>query len=284
DIIVGYNFITYISAWQISKKLNNPCAARYHEVWIGDWIKNMGVPGIFGEIMERYLLSRNLALILPVSNFTGKKLEKHFPKEKIATVHNIVEFEEVHSEKYKDITISAVSRLVEYKRIGDLIEAMSVLVKKHADLKCKIVGTGAMEDKIKKQVKDLDLEENITFCGFVEDHEDVLKVINSSHIFCITSEVEGFGIVIVEALGCEVPFVSSNIDPLVEASGNKGGLFFKTGEVGDLVDKLDKLLNDHELYNKLKKEGKTQYNKYNRETIGNQLEELYTSVLKNWNK
>ncbi|WP_394325447.1 hypothetical protein [Methanobrevibacter arboriphilus] len=31
---------------------------------------------------------------------------------------------------------------------------------------------------------------------------------------------------IVESLGCEVPFVASNISPIVETSGKKGGLFF----------------------------------------------------------
>lgn len=98
---------------------------------------------------------------------------------------------------------------------------------KYKDLKAKIVGTGPEEQKLMGLVKEKNLYNNITFCGFVEKHEDVLKIINSSHIFCLPSKVEGFGIVIVESLGCEVPFVASNIAPIVETSGKKGGYFFK---------------------------------------------------------
>ncbi|KZX14498.1 GDP-mannose-dependent alpha-(1-6)-phosphatidylinositol monomannoside mannosyltransferase [Methanobrevibacter cuticularis] len=283
DIIVGYNFITYVSAWKISKKLNIPCVARYHDVWINSWIKNVGIFGIFGEIIERYLLSRNLALIVAVSNFTAKNLENYFPKEKIATVHNIVEFNNVTSEKYNDTTISCVSRLVEYKRIEDLILAMDILVKEYPDLKCKIIGTGPMEEKIRLMIHDRSLNDNIELCGFVEKHIDVLKVINSSSIFCLPSEVEGFGIVIVEALGCEVPFVASNIPPVMEASGEKGGLFFQVRDSNDLAKKIKLILDNKDLYEKLKNEGKEQYNKYHGKYIAKKLENLYKKTIDRYN-
>lgn len=281
DLIVGYNFITYISAWKISQKLNIPCVARYHDVWIGNWVKNIGFFGIAGEILERYFLSRDIDLILPVSNFTAKNLENYFPKDKIAVVHNIVEFEEVKSEKFHDKTISCVSRLVEYKRVEDLILAIDTLVNDYGynHLKCKIVGTGPMKDRLENILKDKNLEDNITFCGFVEKHEDVLKIINSSYIFCLPSEVEGFGIVIVEALGCEVPFVASNIPPIMEASGKKGGLFFNVGNYKDLASKIKLLLDDDELYQKLKKKGKKQYKNYQGDSIAKELEGHYLSLI-----
>lgn len=281
DLIVGYNFITYISAWKISQKLKIPCVARYHDVWIGNWIKNIGFFGIAGEILERYFLSRDVDLILAVSNFTAKNLEKYFPKDKIAVVHNIVEFGEVKSEKFHDKTISCVSRLVEYKRVEDLILAMDILVNNYSytDLKCKIVGTGPMKPTLENLVNNKNLKGNVQFCGFVEKHEDVLKVINSSYIFCLPSEVEGFGIVIVEALGCEVPFVASNIPPIMEASGKKGGIFFDVGDYKDLASKIKLLLDNEELYQELKKEGKKQYNNYQGEYIAKKLENHYISLV-----
>lgn len=281
DLVVGYNFITYITAWKISQKINVPCVARYHEVWVGNWIKNMGIFGIFGEFLERYFLSRDVDLILPVSDFTAKKLKNFFPNDKIATVPNIVEFDEFKSEKFPDKTISCVSRLVEYKRIEDLILALNILINKegYVDLKCKIVGTGPMEDKLKNMVNNKNLKNNISFCGFIEKHEDVLKIINSSYLFCLPSKVEGFGIVIVESLGCEVPFVASNIPPVMEASGEKGGLFFQVEDYKDLASKIKLLLNDKELYNKLKSEGKEQYKKYQGNHIAKILENHYSSLI-----
>ncbi|MGL6297708.1 MAG: glycosyltransferase family 4 protein [Methanobacteriaceae archaeon] len=320
DIIVGYNFITYISTWKISQKLNIPCVARYHDVWIGNWVKNMGISGIAGELMERYILSRDIDLIIAVSDFTANNLKKHFPKDKIATVHNIVEFEKVESEKYPKTTISCVSRLVEYKRIEDLILAVNVLVNNAStnttnttvdtttdtttttttttntttnmdnnttdingnsfkDLQCKIIGTGPLDSKLKKLVDDLNLNNNITFCGFVEKHEDVLKVINSSDMFCLPSKVEGFGIVVVEALGCGVPFIASNIPPVMEASGEKGGLFFNVEDYNDLAKKIKELLSNTELYSNLQNEGEEQYSKYKGEYIAKKLENHYLTLV-----
>jgi len=283
DIIVGYNFITYIVAWKIAKKLNIPCVARYHDVWIGNWVKNIGITGLFGEVLERYFLSRDVDLLIAVSNFTANNLKKHFPDDKIKVVPNIVEFDKVESEKFENKTISCVSRLVEYKRVEDLILAMDILINqknsKYKDLELKIVGTGPEEEKLLSLVKEKNLENNVDFCGFVENHEDVLKIINSSNIFCLPSKVEGFGIVIVESLGCEVPFIASNIAPVMETSGEKGGLFFQTGDYNDLAEKIQMLFENPKLYEKLKKECNEQYELYQGDNIAENLENYYKALI-----
>lgn len=280
DLVVGYNFITYPVAWKISQKLKIPCVARYHDVWIGEWVNNMGISGLAGEILERYTLSRKFDLIISVSDYTRKKLEKHFPAEKIAVVHNIVDFPPIIAEKYPETSISCVARLVEYKKVDDLIRAMSLLVPEFPQLHCKIVGTGPKENELKDLVKSLNLQNNVEFCGFVEKHEDVLKIIKSSYIFCLPSKVEGFGIVVVEALGCGVPFVASRIPPLMEASGQKGGLFYEPENWVELSEKIKYLLDNPEIYKKLRNEGKSQYKKYKGDYIGKQLEELYINLYK----
>ncbi len=283
DIVVGYNFITYIIAWKIAKKLDIPCVARYHDVWIGEWVKNIGITGLFGEILERYFLSRDIDLLIAVSNFTANNLKKHFPEDKIVVVPNIVEFKKIESEKFENRTISCVSRLVKYKRVEDLILAMDILINqngyKYKDLKVKIVGTGPEEERLKALVKEKNLYNNITFCGFVEKHEDVLKIINSSHIFCLPSKVEGFGIVIVESLGCGVPFVASKIPPVVETSGKKGGLFFQTENYEDLALKIQAILENPEIYKKLKNECKQQYELYKGIYIAEKLEKCYKFLI-----
>lgn len=279
DIVIGYNFITHPVAWKISKKLNIPAVARYHDVWIGEWFKNMGPGGLAGEILERYNLSRDFSLIVSVSDYTRKNLEKHFPADKIAVVPNIVDFSPVKSKKYPETTISCVARLVEYKKVDDLIRAMNILQKEIPDIKCKIVGTGPMEKKLQSLSHDLNLNDSIEFCGFVEKHEDVLKIINSSHVFCLPSIVEGFGIVIVEAMGCGVPFVAARIPPVMEASNEKGGIFFQPENWEELAEKLKYILKNREIYEDLQKQGLKQSKKYQKEYVGEKLETLYNKLL-----
>lgn len=42
--------------------------------------KNIGITGLFGEILERYFLSRDIDLLIAVSNFTANNLKNIFQK------------------------------------------------------------------------------------------------------------------------------------------------------------------------------------------------------------
>lgn len=280
DIIIGYNFITYPVAYKSSQKLNIPVVARYHDVWIGRWTKMMGLPGLFGEAMERYILNQDIDLILPVSDYTNENLQKYTNPEHIKTVHNIVDFPNVTSEKYDKPTISCVARLVDYKRVKDLIKAVCIIKKTIPDIQCKIIGTGPEKDNLIQLTHKLGVDDNIEFMGFVEKHEDVMKVVNSSDVFCLPSVVEGFGIVIIEAISLKTPFVAAEIPPVVEASGRCGGLFYEPRNYEQLADALLKILTDEELYKKLQKEGYAQSKNYSKQAIGEKLNK-YINKLKN---
>ena len=279
DLVIGYNFITYPVALKIANKLGSKVAARYHDVWVGEWIKNMGITGIVGEILERYILRQNIDLYLAVSDYTNQNLQKYVKAEKIKTIHNIVDFKLVESEAYKKPTISCVARLVEYKRVNDLVRAINIVKKEIPEIQCKIIGTGPEEEKLKQLTKELNLEDTIEFMGFVEDHDDVMKTINSSKVFVLPSIVEGFGIVIIESQAQETPFVASQIPPVQESSGQKGGLFFQPKNYEELSQKLLEILQDEELYKKLQKEGKENSQKYTKEEIGKKLNQAYTDLL-----
>lgn len=283
DIIVGYNFTSYPAAWRISKKLKIPCVLRYHDLWIGQWIKTFGIKGIFGYLTERYVLSRDLDMILSVSQYTKNKLKKYFDPEKIIVVPNIVDVPSVDVQKYQKPTICCVSRVVRYKRIDDLLGAVSIIKESLPDIQCRIIGPSPDEAylyELKKLAQDLKIVDNVEFCGFIEDHDDVLKVVKSSHVFCFPSVVEGFGIVMVEAMALGTPFVASNIPPLVEASGGKGGLFFQPENYKDMADKIKRILDDEELQNKFKKEGMIKSREYKGEKVAEKIEEIFKNLIK----
>ncbi|MGB9937051.1 MAG: glycosyltransferase family 4 protein [Methanobacterium sp.] len=284
DIITGYNYVTYPIAWRLSKKLKKPCAIRYHDVWIGEWVKNFGLSGIFGEITERYVLSRNLDMILSVSSYTKNNLQKYFNPEKIAVIPNIVDIPQVKAQKFQNPTISCVSRLVDYKRVDDLLQAVAILKETIPDIKCKIVGTGPKKKYLKELTANLDINNHVDFCGFVEEHDDVMKIVKSSHVFCLPSIIEGFGIVIVESMGLGVPFVASNIPPLVEASGGVGGLFFEPKNYDELADKIKIVLKDKELQNELHNQGLDKSREYIGTRISAKIEDIYENLIKNYKK
>ena len=280
DLVIGYNFITYPVAYKLAKKLNSKVALRYHDVWIGEWTKNMGITGLFGELLERYIFRKDVDLYVAVSDFTRNNLNRYVDNTKTVTVHNIVDFPSVESEKYTKPTISCVARLVEYKRVNDLINAVSIVKDEIPDIQCKIIGTGPEEENLKNLTKELQLDDTVEFLGFVEEHDDVMKVVNSSDVFCLPSIVEGFGIVIIEAQSLETPFVAARIPPVEESSGQKGGLFFEPKNHVELANQIIKLLKDKELYKKLQVEGLDNKNNYTKEVIGEKLNNVYGDLFK----
>ncbi|BAZ98197.1 MULTISPECIES: glycosyltransferase family 4 protein [Methanothermobacter] len=278
DAVIGYNFITHPVAWMIAGKRNAAALARYHDVWIGEWVRNIGVSGILGELLERYTLSRRFDRIVAVSEYTAGKILERYPWQQVSVVHNMVDFRTPPVRKTSTPSIACVSRLVEYKRIQDLIRAVSVIREKFPDIRCRIIGTGPLEERLRGLARELAVEDNVEFMGFVEKHADVLEVIAESWVFCLPSVVEGFGIVVVEAMGCGTPFVAARIPPVMEASQEKGGLFFEPGNWRDLAEKLELLLSSGELHERLSSEAADVFRDYSADSIGRKLERVLTEV------
>jgi glycosyltransferase involved in cell wall biosynthesis len=280
DLVVGFSIITYPLAWKVSKKLGVPCIIRYHDVLIGKWFRNFGFSGLIGELVERYTLSRKFAAIIAVSNYTAGNLNRYFrDKEKIHVIHNGVEVSGISVPKAQCPTIICVSRLVKYKHVDDLVKAIAILIKDVPDLQCKIIGTGPEDGKLKQLALRLGINTHVTFLGFVPDHMELLKMIGSSHVFCLPSRLEGFGMVIIESMACGVPFVASNIPPIVEASDQKGGLFFQCGDVEDLANKLRMILKDNELQTRLIAEGIKRANDLQWMDISKKVETIYEKTI-----
>jgi len=169
---------------------------------------------------------------------------------------------------------------VEYKHVDDILRAVAEVKKELPDVKCKIVGTGPEEEKLRKLAAALKIEKNVDFLGFLKSHEKVMEVLKSSHVFCLASTVEGFGIVLLEAMAAGVPFVATKIEPLLEASGGQGGLFFGPGDIRDMAGKILAVLTDDNLRKALVEEGEKWVENFRWEKIGRRVLEVYRDLTK----
>ena len=240
DLVDGTSIIGYPAAWlsNAEKKV-----ITYHDVWLGRCIQNVGLAGFFGELMERWVLSRKWDAVIAVSNYTKNNLVKAGVDEKIITVCpngiDAVIYSEIVGGKNEAPSICCVARFVDYKRVDDLINAAKILVEKIPDIKVKLIGSGPAGKKLRKLVDGLGLNDNVDFLGYIPRHSDVLAEIKKSDVLCLPSVVEGFGITVIEAMALKTPYVASNIPAISEASNNgEGGLLFEPKNIGDLAEKL----------------------------------------------
>lgn len=74
----------------------------------------------------------------------------------------------------------------------------------------------------------------------------MIKILKKSHVFALPSITEGFGMVIIEAIACGLPYVASDIPPLREVTnGGIGGLLCKPKNYKDLAVNIKTLLTEN---------------------------------------
>lgn len=134
------------------------------------------------------------------------------------------------------------------KRVRDLINAFS-LVK--GDWELTIIGDG--EDKVKLQLlaKELGINENINWLGW---KSNPWEWIQDATALVLTSDFEGFGMVLVEAMSYGIPCISSNCPtgPTDIIQPNKNGWFYTPRQVEELTEIIEMIIKDPNcLYNQM---------------------------------
>lgn len=132
----------------------------------------------------------------------------------------------------KRFTLGCVSRLTPEKGQDLLIRALPLIAKHIPSVRCVIVGEGPDAERLKKLVKKLSLEKVVEFPGFVEILDDWFTQFDVC-VFPSMWEMEGFGLVLAEAMARSIPVVAFAHGPMVDIIGDAGVLVTK-GSVKEL--------------------------------------------------
>lgn len=151
--------------------------------------------------------------------------------------------------------VGQIGSLIHRKGIDLLVEAANVLRQKGIEFHIVLVGSGPEGDKFKNMVSRYGLENYVTFTGDTDSPDLFYK-----HIFDINvlaSRSEAFGITLAEGSACSLPCVGSNTEGIPEViCDTKTGLLFEPGNVNDLANKLETLINDPATRKEMGKRGR----------------------------
>ena len=113
--------------------------------------------------------------------------------------------------KYKirnnQIVFSYIGRMVKEKNIFFIVDVLRVLKNKGINFKMLFIGQGVDFLKLKKYVKECNLEKDIIFTGVVRDTNNKAALLKLSDLFLFPSTYDTDGIVKIEAACMKVPSI-----------------------------------------------------------------------------
>ncbi|MEO6348702.1 MAG: glycosyltransferase [Aquaticitalea sp.] len=145
--------------------------------------------------------------------------------------------------------IGNIAEFTDFKDHRTWVDTVEILVKeKKVNATFILVGKGELENEIRQQIKDKNLNEHIIFAGF---RKDIPEILPEFDLFLFTSNNEPTGGVLLEAYACRVPIVAANAGGIPEVIiNNETGILAEVGNPRDFADKVEILLNDEYLQRK----------------------------------
>ncbi|GAX86870.1 conserved hypothetical protein [Lebetimonas natsushimae] len=281
-----------IYAIKLAQEMKIPLITTFHGFDVSISNKNLlfsGKPAWINYLLYRKKLAKNGDLFICVSDFIRKKIiELGFPENKTIT-HYIGIDTNLKKNKIKKFpykVILHVARLTEKKGTKYLIDAFKIINKEDKNTKLIIIGSGILEKKLKKQVKELQLENYVKFLGAMS-HNEVMEWMQKADIFCLpsitakTGDAEGLGMVFLEAGIYEVPVVATLHGGIPEVIlNNKTGFLVEERNIKQLADKLLILLKNENLRKSMGKEARNFIKeKFDIQKQTKKLEEIYKGLI-----
>jgi glycosyltransferase involved in cell wall biosynthesis len=141
-----------------------------------------------------------------------------------------------------------VNRLSEEKRVNVLLDAVA---KMQSATHVVLVGTGPAAEELREQARNLGLEKQVSFLGFVPD-EDLLPLRRSCDFFVIPSVADLQSLSTMEAMACGLPVIAANAYALPElVHHDENGFLFQPGNSDELAHYIDLLADDRELCSRM---------------------------------
>ncbi|MEO0080385.1 MAG: glycosyltransferase family 4 protein [candidate division WOR-3 bacterium] len=172
-----------------------------------------------------------------------------------------------------------VGRLKRYKSTDHLLLAARLLKEKGLNFRVVIVGDGDDLPRLKSLTQRLGISGLVEFTGYVPEAEK-LHWFRRAAVLAECSIKEGWGLIVLEANACGTPVVVARSPGLVDSSRDGvNGLFYDYGDIAGLAERLERLLTDESLRNRLGTQAVDWARQWTWEAAADKMEELIRLAL-----
>ena len=148
---------------------------------------------------------------IATANSKGSALDlaKNYKVKNVKVIYNPIDIEKINALKSKKIdllkkrfTLITIGRLVKEKNHSLIIDAI-----KDIDVDLWIIGDGELKYELEEKIKSLSIEDRVFLLG---REENPYKFLDKADAFVFASNYEGFPNVLIEALACKLPVISTD--------------------------------------------------------------------------
>jgi len=288
----GYHITSSLAGCYYAKKCKKPFILTAHDLIIPDDLPTDAklFKKIYDKTFGRYLLKNSTRLIALTEDQIQQYAERGGDVSKIRIIPNGIELDKYRNAKTNpdiiakygiddvDKVLLFVGRIDKYKGIQDVIEAMPVILSKHHNIKFIVVGGDyGYESELKELSKKLNVDKSVVFTGNISK-EELIELYKRADIFVFPSKMEGFGIVLLEAMASGTLCIAYSIPSVRKIiKDNENGVLVKNKK--ELLDKILYYLDNIVEKKKIETNALGYVEKYDIKKIVNSIEKVYEEAL-----
>lgn len=265
-----------LALW-LKKKFQIPFVVTEH--WTGYWPD--AKPNIYSanwlfKKLNKKILS-DASLFLPVSHSLGEVVNKKFIPIPFHVISNAVNtnlffFKPTAIKRFRFIHPSSMNY---FKNPEGILAACKIVLGRGYAFELILVGNES--DEIKERINELGLSQWVTIKSAVP-YEEVARLIQDSSALLMFSRFENLPCVILEALCCGLPVVSSNVGGIPEIINEQNGILVNSEDVGALSDAMIKMMEHYSSFDRIAiSQAATRLYQYQK--IGADYKRIYEQIL-----
>ncbi len=238
------------------------------------------------ESVVTFSINESDAITAVSEDLKDETLRSFVIEKEIHVIPNFVDikrFSQSNKEHFKKMLapngekiLAHVSNFRKVKRVEDVIRTFHKI---HKELPCKLlmIGDGPERQSMEQLCRELGTCDDVRFLGKQEKLEEILSI---TDLFLLPSAYESFGLAALEAMGCQVPVISSNAGGIPEINiHGVTGFLTEVGDVEAMANYSLELLTNEVKLAQFKQNAWQQAQKFNIDNIVPMYEKLYKSLV-----
>lgn len=231
----------------LAKLTRIPLVVQEHgDIFSGSYWKNESVTHRLWYVVARYV-AHSAERVRAVSLRVKKHLEDSGVKEErivvlpvYTDVSKFLHTVNITEEPRETCTILSVARFVKQKNLLLLLRAFAHVYAGNRQARLILVGSGHEQEALEKEIEILNIRSVVTILPWTDD---VVSLMRSADAYALSSNYEGWGRVLIEAMACGVPSVTTEVGCVGEVFiHEKHGMVVPIGDESAFADALKELV------------------------------------------